>query len=109
MSAARHWSDFPPALFELVAKLDSDGPLVMENVSKADAYNIRNEYHRFRRAIARAFHADADDNDKTIQELHRVTCNATLQVAPTPNGVYRLTLGKPAISASLDKWKALER
>lgn len=105
MSAARHWSDFPPALFDLAAKLEANGSLTMENVTKPDAYNIRNEYHRFRRAVARAFHAG--DTDPTVRDLYNITRDATLQIAPmgVDQAGYRLTLGKPAISASLSKWK----
>jgi hypothetical protein len=107
MTAARHWADFPPSLFTMAERLalSPKGRLTMDNVTKADAYNIRNEYHRFRRAICRSFHGGEESS--ILRELYEIVRDATLQVVliDADKDIYQLSLGRPAISARVDQWR----
>jgi hypothetical protein len=107
MSARRHWSDFPLSLLDLVQKFDDapGGRLLLRGVPKADAYSIRNEFHRFRRAITNAIHDN--EQDPILRELYATVRDMSLQLGPVKNSdLYQIVYSRQAVSRYLDKWEA---
>lgn len=109
MTQPRHWSDFPSTLIDLVQKFDEaplDHQLTLTNISTTDAYSIRNEFHRFRRAVMRAVHDN--EADMTVRELYATIRDMSFQMRPGDKpGLHQITYRRQAISRYLDKWEVL--
>ena len=110
MVARRQWSSFPSAMWETVIKFGDTpgGVLYLDNLSKSDAFNMRNEFHRFRRAVLYAVEIEHEDNP-TLRKLFATIRDMSLQLqAATDPSFYRLVYTQHVASRHLGNWKAPE-
>lgn len=107
MTTRRHWTEFPTTLLDLVQKFEQapGGKLVLRNIPKNDAYSIRNEFHRFRRAVTAAIRDQ--EHDPVLHELYGTVRDMSLSMDPIPKtDLYQIVYRRQAISRYLDKWEA---
>jgi hypothetical protein len=109
MTNKRHWGDFPVIMIDLVQKFEEapSGRLVLNGLSKSDAYSMRNEFHRFRRAIIDAVHKGEDN--LTLNELYASTRDMGLSIRPIgTSDLYQLAYTKHIAIRYFDKWEPPE-
>jgi hypothetical protein len=112
MANKRHWSDFPISLIETVQKFEEapNDRLALNGLSRSDAYGMRNEFHRFRRAVIDAVHYGREnEQDLALNELYSALRDMSLSLRPLgTSNLYQLVYTKHVASRYLDKWEAFE-
>jgi hypothetical protein len=108
MTTKRRWTEFPVSLIELIQKFEDtpSGRLASNNLSKSDAYSIRNEFHRFRRAVADAI--ERGDESSILQELHATLKDMSLTIHPLTPGSYQVRYNRHIITRKLLTFEAYE-